>query len=202
MDYFKTYNSLIENRRQLRKSKKTKGYELHHILPKCLGGDDTEENLVSLTIREHYIAHWLLIKMYPDEPKLYYAFLCMLRNPHGYRVLPSRMYETIKSNFSKFRTWRCKEENPMHQDSARRKISENMKNNNPIKRFPEKNHTVCKTIVYYEDGTVKEFAMKKLFMETLEGLTHMQKRYKIENNDLKEFGIVKIERIDKMGNKK
>ena len=53
-------------------------YELHHILPKCLGGDDYSENLVLLTAREHFIAHKLLTKIYPDNKKLIFALWCFL----------------------------------------------------------------------------------------------------------------------------
>lgn len=35
----------------------------HHILPKSLGGDNSPENIVLLTYREHFIAHLLLVKM-------------------------------------------------------------------------------------------------------------------------------------------
>lgn len=41
------------------------GYtEVHHILPRSLGGDNSTTNLVALTAREHFVAHWLLSKMY------------------------------------------------------------------------------------------------------------------------------------------
>lgn len=36
--------------------------ERHHIVPKSLGGPDDPSNLVTLTYREHFIAHWLLTK--------------------------------------------------------------------------------------------------------------------------------------------
>ena len=40
---------------------KLDGYvEMHHILPRSHGGSDTKSNLVALTAREHYLAHWLL----------------------------------------------------------------------------------------------------------------------------------------------
>jgi hypothetical protein len=43
------------------------GYvEKHHIVPRCMGGTDDPENLVQLTPEEHYLAHQLLIKIYPD----------------------------------------------------------------------------------------------------------------------------------------
>lgn len=195
MDYEKIYENLTKTRQQMRGSKRQVGYELHHIQPSSLGGSNDESNLVLLTHREHYIAHWLLTKIYPDEPKVHYGFLCMLRDPHGERKLTSRMVETIKKNYSEFKKWHSKISNPMFHDSAKKKLSEHMKKNNPMTRFPEKNHTVKRTVVHYEDGTIKEFAMKKDFMDTLTGLTRMQKRYKIDKNDLKEFGIIKIERF-------
>lgn len=41
---------------------KLPGYECHHIVPKCMGGTSEKNNLVYLTLREHFIAHWLLPK--------------------------------------------------------------------------------------------------------------------------------------------
>lgn len=49
-------------------------YEKHHIVPKCLGGDDSEDNFVLFTAREHIIAHKLLWKQYPDNVKLMWAY--------------------------------------------------------------------------------------------------------------------------------
>lgn len=40
------------------------GYaERHHIVPKSAGGTNTVENLVWLTAREHFLAHWLLFRI-------------------------------------------------------------------------------------------------------------------------------------------
>ncbi|WFD55724.1 hypothetical protein phi5_244 [Enterobacter phage phi5] len=47
--------------------------EKHHIVPKCMGGSDDPENLVELSARQHFIAHLLLVKMYPGNHKLIYA---------------------------------------------------------------------------------------------------------------------------------
>lgn len=44
--------------------------EIHHILPKCMGGANTETNLVKVDARTHIVLHMLLAKMYPDDPKL------------------------------------------------------------------------------------------------------------------------------------
>ena len=68
MDYKKIYDNLIfkaKNRDFL-----DEYYEIHHIIPKCLGGNNSEENLVKLTLREHYFAHELLTEIYPSSKEL------------------------------------------------------------------------------------------------------------------------------------
>jgi hypothetical protein len=45
------------------KSRTLEGYkEIHHILPRCMGGNNSKDNLVSLTAKEHFIIHILLCK--------------------------------------------------------------------------------------------------------------------------------------------
>ena len=58
--YTRVYWRLISvaRRRQLQE----RG-EWHHVVPRSLGGGDSEENLVLLSYREHYLAHLLLTKM-------------------------------------------------------------------------------------------------------------------------------------------
>lgn len=46
--------------------------ERHHILPKCMGGDDSEENLIDLTAEEHCLAHKYLY----EENKHNYKLAC------------------------------------------------------------------------------------------------------------------------------
>ena len=50
--------------------------ERHHILPVSLGGANTEDNLVWLTVREHFIAHHLLCKFLSgvDKMRMLFAF--------------------------------------------------------------------------------------------------------------------------------
>jgi len=95
MDYQRIYSQIIERAR----TRKLKGYkEIHHIIPKCIGGLNGKENLVELTAREHFLCHRLLCEIYPEEFKLWYA-LWMMCNGSGdeKRYIPSsRIYEKIK----------------------------------------------------------------------------------------------------------
>jgi hypothetical protein len=38
--------------------------EQHHILPKSMGGSNDRSNLIDLTPRQHYLAHWMLWQSY------------------------------------------------------------------------------------------------------------------------------------------
>lgn len=69
--------------------------EIHHIIPKSLGGLNDKHNLVKLTYREHYICHLLLTKMCSDknhEIKMCWAlhrltFSKTFYNSHNYEIV-------------------------------------------------------------------------------------------------------------------
>jgi hypothetical protein len=95
MNYLRHYELLI-NRAKLRK---LEVYETHHIIPRCVGGTNDLENLVNLTPEEHYIAHQLLIKIYPGNPKLIYAAMMMTRGRSSNKIygwLRRRFIEVCK----------------------------------------------------------------------------------------------------------
>lgn len=76
MDYQKHYNRLIETRRNL--GRQNIYTERHHIIPVCMGGDNSKENIIDLTAREHFLAHWLLWRIHKND-KLANAFYAMTR---------------------------------------------------------------------------------------------------------------------------
>lgn len=98
MNYQKIYNDLI-SRAQARESL-TEYKETHHIIPRCMGGSDDKENLVELTGREHFIAHWLLCKIY-DTPGLKKAFglMCLTGKNRSYKI-SSQLYELGRRRLS------------------------------------------------------------------------------------------------------
>lgn len=64
MNYQKIYDQLIEKRQQIPLKHIGNGeIETHHIIPKSFGGSDNEDNLINLTLREHYVAHLLLLEI-------------------------------------------------------------------------------------------------------------------------------------------
>lgn len=78
--YRKVYYQII-NRAKLRGlDRNSLDYyvEIHHIIPKCLGGTDDKDNLVALTYREHIICHKILCRLYPDNYYLHSSVYLML----------------------------------------------------------------------------------------------------------------------------
>lgn len=100
MNYHLHYNRLI---RRAKEREITTYTESHHIIPRCIGGTDEKENLVRLTGREHFIAHLLLSKMYPEENGLILAIHMMTvnSNSRSKERINNRMYSWLKEKHSK-----------------------------------------------------------------------------------------------------
>ena len=79
-------------------------HERHHIVPKCMGGTNDEENLIDLFAREHFEAHRLLALENPENDGLVYAWSCMAfvkrKDTERYEVT-SEEYEEARIAISK-----------------------------------------------------------------------------------------------------
>ena len=89
-----TYNDFIQNilNTRGRFSCEDKYHERHHIIPKCMGGNNDKSNLIDLYANEHFIAHKLLAEENPDNYKLKYAYWNMCQcsgNDQQYKYIPS-----------------------------------------------------------------------------------------------------------------
>jgi hypothetical protein len=98
MNYARIYSQIIDRARASSRVKGDVYYEEHHIQPKCRGGDNNPENLVLLTAREHFLAHWLLVKMYNDF-QLVYAFNCFCMETHKGDRPTSHLYKYARERY-------------------------------------------------------------------------------------------------------
>lgn len=96
MKYAKWYFLLID-RAKARGSDVVVG-ERHHIVPKTLGGSNEKSNLVKLTYREHFLAHWLLVKFTcgQDKRKMNHALFRMTGGGGNRPILNGWRYERAK----------------------------------------------------------------------------------------------------------
>ena len=117
MNYERIYNELIDSAL----TNSYNGYvEVHHIVPRCIGGSDDKSNLVALSAREHFLAHWLLSRIHSGNKSLAYAWNMMCVG----RIQSSHLYKYAREEVSKARTgvtW------GNHTEETKRKMSKSRK---------------------------------------------------------------------------
>lgn len=97
--YTRWYNELIKKAFN-REKHLNAHYENHHIIPKSLGGSDDKTNIVSLTYKEHYIAHLLLTKMVISKD--HFIKMSWALHRMTFSRSTSRSYEANRTRWSKF----------------------------------------------------------------------------------------------------
>lgn len=89
------------------------GYsEVHHIIPKSLGGSNRKENLVAVTPNEHFICHRLLPKMTSgnSKSKMIYAIRRMVQRSLNHRTTCQHCNRTFANNmYARFHGDKCKD---------------------------------------------------------------------------------------------
>ena len=159
MNYQRHYDLLIKKRKN-RELIKNEYYETHHIIPKCMGGTDDEDNLIRLTAREHFIAHWMLHRIYPENNKLSFAFYLMsggIGKNENKKIFSSIAYseskiarsKAISENNKKYKTGHVKSEETLLKlsnalkgknktEEHRKKISNALKGKNKTEEHRKK----------------------------------------------------------------
>ena len=133
MNYQKIYDQLIEKRR---KEPLTKSYnyliEIHHIIPRSLNGSNDADNIINLTLREHYVAHLLLCKIADqlNDQIMKMKMVCAVyfmnsKSLHDSKLrITSRVFEMLKHNYTN--GWLGRK----HKTTTRNKIRNSMKHSN------------------------------------------------------------------------
>jgi hypothetical protein len=151
-----------------------------------MGGDDSPENIITLTYKEHFLAHYLLAKMYPKEVKVQYAFSCMIRKHNHGRDITGKMYDTVKKNFSNFMKWHIQENNPGRTEKARESSRKRMTemNSQPIR-------------IHFIDGTINEYQYIKEYCNESGASYDAILNLSRNNKRSEKYGILRIERLKK-----
>lgn len=98
--YTNTYFKIVNKRKSLPPADDV-STEIHHIIPRSVGGGDDSENLVKLTLREHFICHLLLPKMLKKKHHIHkmkaaLAFMMIQRIDESSFKYHSRDYEKAR----------------------------------------------------------------------------------------------------------
>lgn len=132
MNYEKIYNDFIKDRLINRNGICKNNYkraqainsceaiyrEIHHIVPKSLGGSNDADNLIILEPTDHLFAHVMLAKIYPSN-KMIYALNCMLKTDNKYKRFTNKAIRKTYS-FTRNRSG--------HSEETKLKISKANKN--------------------------------------------------------------------------
>ena len=145
--YTTWYNNIIQRAR----SRILKPpYEKHHVIPRSLGGNNLNENIVKLTAHEHFVCHLLLTKMVEgkNKEKMVYAAWSMAnqenQNQQRHKIT-GRIYSILRQEYSKVKSVHTKLNNPMHDPEIRKRHQEAVnrrgktKGNTGQKRSPMSN---------------------------------------------------------------
>lgn len=133
MDYKKIYNDLIKNALKRTEYSEDSYYEVHHIIPKCMGGSNKKTNLVKLTAREHFVAHALLVKCYPNHFGVANAMFWMKADRLEKRYFNSHLYELLRKKTHHLRSGvNHHMYGKTHSEKARKKISNAKKGTVPV----------------------------------------------------------------------
>ena len=125
--YTQWYYNIVNNA-QARLSNTTY-IEKHHIVPKSLGGNNSKNNIVALTAREHYICHVLLTKMLEGDKrsKMVYALWIMnaKNKTQDRQIMSSSRYEKVRKEYAEL--VRQKRLGKLTPDWVKEKISKSLK---------------------------------------------------------------------------
>lgn len=94
MNYKLIHDSIIARGKTL--GKYLDDMERHHIIPRCMGGTDHDDNLVYLTPREHFIIHQLLVKINSGHVGLAKAAIIMSKKTKFNHRHCSKQYEWLR----------------------------------------------------------------------------------------------------------
>lgn len=111
LKYKNLYIRLIDRCRNMTDEELSGYNEVHHIVPKCMGGNNDSENLVKMPVRYHIMAHIVLQESYPDNIKIAYAVSVMTNgmNPVNNSDRNER-FSALHKNFSTRTIARAREE--------------------------------------------------------------------------------------------
>lgn len=153
--YLKRYIKFIEFCKLKNLTTVTKIMENHHICPKAndmfpeyKSLSENKWNSVKLTPRQHYIAHWMLWKIYKNQSQTcaFWRFnFKQSANKHQYiRKIYSKTYENLKSDKSIYQSILMKE---LHKTESFKAKSDNARNrNNQIRKESGEQSNLMKTL--------------------------------------------------------
>lgn len=124
MNYQRIYDELIDNARN--RDSFNGIFERHHIIPRSMGGGDEPENLVILSMREHYMAHWLLYKIHKSKAMAHaWNFMASIYGSHTSERYTSHKFKYAREAFIRSRSTKSPDEDLSEPYRSKRRGNRN-----------------------------------------------------------------------------
>lgn len=139
--YSKIYYKIVDNAKQrdLIRSKND-GCQTHHIIPRALGGSNSDDNLVVLTYKEHRVCHRLLINMTVGKFKYKMMYAYRFFNKHydiskilAIREVKPESYEKMVRTRKAKGSYKTGKDNIFSTPDLINMVRKRMVENNPMK---------------------------------------------------------------------
>ena len=164
--------------------------EMHHVVPRALGGTDDPANLVTLTYREHFLVHWLLTKICDGQDRALMAFAlhCMSFSTIG-RIVAAWQFELAKRVLRREYLIRAKQRYELRREARREKIRQA---EDAAKRVPE---LVAELDLQKAANRQKVAALTRDYLNGQFGRTRRQSRKTVAANKKSKLIIAEANRL-------
>ena len=148
--YAKRYAKFIQSRMILNEQRQLlKGqYEIHHIIPRSMGGTNKKDNLIKLSFREHFIAHVMLFYAYKNISMT--STIVYMTKRASLKSFNSRIYQSCREHalleLSLYKQANSTKGLKVHSDSFKNKMSKLMKGSNNS-FYGKKHSNECRQII-------------------------------------------------------
>jgi hypothetical protein len=122
MNWKDIYDNLVNRAKSENRIKNSEiYYENHHIIPRHMGGDNTDENLVLLTFREHILSHYLLWRIYGNDGDRLMVLMRNGQSEEAQRIRVKLAVEANRNGGKGFETWKG-DKHPMKNPEKVKKV--------------------------------------------------------------------------------
>lgn len=194
MNYQWHYERLVSTRKS-RAREEGKYYERHHVIPRSMGGTDDESNLVYLTAREHFLAHWLLWRIHRNR-EMAFAFFAMhkWKRNNEPKKFSSICYQEAKESMTLFLSekmkqqtiWKGRKQSDEHIQKRVEKIKgKTRKNKSKFSEESRKNMSESRKLYLANNPIVFSEETKKKISSSLKGIKRSEETKKKMSNSQK-----------------
>lgn len=103
--------------------------ERHHILPKSVGGTDSDDNLIDISVKQHFYVHYYLTLCSTGKlkMKMNFAFKMMAFTRDEWKSIGEDVIEGVADYYAKMVEAGCFKNNYERTDEVKNKISKTLK---------------------------------------------------------------------------